>query len=45
MIFTRKIAALRVDPKRDWVGNVHPDTKGDPCIAAAQNILYSTCNT
>ena len=32
-----------LDPKSVWVGNVHPDTSGDPRIAAAQNVLYSTC--
>ena len=44
--YQKKILTCQnVDPKSVWVGNVQPDTKNDPHIAAAQNVLYSTCNT
>ena len=29
-----------LDPKSVWVVNVHPDTRGDPRIDVAQNVLY-----
>ena len=36
---------LYLDPISVWLDNVQPDTGGDTRMAAAQNVLYSTCNT
>ena len=38
------MAWVDIAPHSGCVGNVHTTTNGDPRIAAAQNVLYSTCN-
>ena len=40
-VFVESLVGDHLNSKSVWVGNVHPDTRGDPCIAATQNVLYS----